>query len=139
MTKESGTGKVELIKDLIVQSERVWLARDLDAYMALHDDQVVLLWPDQAPIIGREATHWWYHGILERLEYLEMRHDIEEIEVAGSWAFAWGFSSGVSRVKVSGERNEYSLKFVYILRKQTDGSWAFYRVIFNFYSSCKVS
>jgi ketosteroid isomerase-like protein len=132
MTKKSRTGEAGLIDELIAQSERLWLARDLDAYIKLHDDQAILLWPDEAPIIGAEAVRSWYQGVLERLEYLEMSHDTKEIEVAGSWAFTWGFGSAATIRKASGERSEFRVKLVYILRKQADGSWAFYRVIMNF-------
>ena len=131
MTKESRTGEVERIKQFVARSERLWLAPDLDAYMALHDDQAILLWPDQDPIVGSQAIRSWLQGILERLEYREMHHDIKEIEVAGSWAFVWGFGSGVTIVKANGERNEFGVKLVYILRKQADGLWAFYRMIMN--------
>ena len=132
MTKESRTDEVELIKDLLAESERLWLARELDAYVQLHDSQAILLWPDQGPIMGSEAIRLWYQGILERLEYLEMRQDIEEIEVVGSWAFLWGFGSAATIAKATGDRSEFRSKLVYILRKQADGSWAFYRVMMNF-------
>jgi ketosteroid isomerase-like protein len=129
---ESRTSEVKRINELIARSEPLFLARDLDAYVALHDEQVVLLWPNQAaPIVGAEAARSWYEDVLGRLEYLEMHQDIEETEVAGFWAFAWGLSSAVAIVKASGERIEYGVKYLYILRKQADGSWAFYRMIFS--------
>jgi len=132
VTKESGTGEVERIKDLIAESERLWLARDLDGYVGLWDSQALFLWPDQDPIVGREAIRSWHQGLLDQVEYREMHHDIKETEVAGSWAFAWGFGSGSTIRKASGERREFRIKLVYILRKQADGSWAFYRTMINY-------
>ena len=132
MTNGSNVREVEAVRELIARSERLWLARNLDAYVALYDGAVVMLWPNQAPIVGKEATRSCYEGMLERLEYLEMRHDIEEIEVAGSWAFVWGFGSGTTIAKASGERREFKTKFLNILRKQADGSWAYCRTCMSF-------
>jgi ketosteroid isomerase-like protein len=99
----------------------------------------VLLWPSQAPIVGTEATYSWYQSVLERLEYLEMHQATEEIEVAGSWAFTWGLGSGVTIQRSSGERSEFRVKYLHVLRKQVNGSWAFYRVIMNFLDTCLIS
>jgi len=133
MAKESRTREVEQVNELIARSESLWLARDLDGYMALHDKQVVLLWPNQAaPIVGAKAARSWYENVLGRLEYLEMHHEKEETEVAGSWAFTWGRSSGAAIQKANGERSEFRVKYLYILRKQADSSWAIYRLISSF-------
>jgi ketosteroid isomerase-like protein len=133
MAKESRTSEVERIGELIARSERLWLARDLDAYMALHDDQVVLLWPNRAaPIIGAKAARSWYEDVLGRIEYIEVHHDIRETEVAGPWAFMWSLNSGAAIVKASGERSEFRVKSLYILCRQADGPWRIARLIMSF-------
>ena len=46
---------LESVGKLFSESESAMLADDLDRYMACFDDDAVVLWPDQAPIIGKTA------------------------------------------------------------------------------------
>ena len=130
--EESRPSEIELINDLTARSERYLISGDLDAYMTLFDDGIVTLTPSEVPIVGIEATRSYYQGLFEQSNFLEVVHDTKETEVAGALAFTWGIGSGVTMPKAAGEQSTFRVKYLHILRKQTDGSWAYYRTMNNF-------
>ena len=107
-------------------------AGDLDKYMDLHDDNVIVMWPNQFTFTGKEAVRSWFERqIFASYNYLDITHSIEEVEICGDRAFIRGVSENVMALKTGGESWAISSKFIEILKRQDDGSWKYWRKIFN--------
>ena len=89
-----------MIGDLLAQSETIFVAGDLNFAMALLDDDFVALWPGMEPVTGREAIKAHYRdNVFGRWNYIAHTHDTRQLEVAGPWAFWWGYGEGVVEPK----------------------------------------
>jgi ketosteroid isomerase-like protein len=53
------------------------------------------------------------------------RPEIQDLQIAGDWAFEWGYFS----YKNSGDAPAVRGKVMRVIRRQPDGSWKFVRVI----------
>ena len=64
-------------------------AKDVHAILELVTDDVVFLPSSVPPIKGKEAVEEMYRAFFPR--YREIKHEavIEEVRVAGDWAFLW--------------------------------------------------
>ena len=123
---------VESIKKLYAAAEAAIKAGDWESFMALQDDDAVLLWPNEDPLLGKEVIYSWYREhIFDRFDYLKVAYLPQEVEVAGQWAFAWATSKGLVRSKSDGETAKFASKLLEILRRQPDGSWKYWRMALN--------
>ena len=128
--KTPNPNDIDAINELHAQSEAALLAGDLDTYITLLDEDAVALWPDVSPIVGKENIRTWFRdNIFERLNYVEMTHETEEIVANEPWAIWWGYGSGVVTPKAGGEQSTFRVKSLEIMRRQEDGSWRFWRLI----------
>lgn len=55
--------------------------------------------------------------------------DVEEITIAGDYAFEWGTYRGSVRPGAGGDVMPYSGKLMRILQRQPDGSWKMHRTM----------
>jgi len=104
-------------------------AKDLPGLLGLLTDDVIFLMPAAAPLRGKAAVESLYRTFFAQFT---SRHaaTVEEIVVAGDWAFAWGEES-LKLTAASGQSAEMRGKGMSILRRQADGSWKFARGINN--------
>jgi len=106
-------------------------AKDIHAILDLVTDDVVFLPSSVPPIKGKEAVEEMYRAFFPR--YREIRHEavIQELRVAGDWAFLWG----TDELRLTPESGETEIhmtgKGLSILKRQSDGSWRFWRGINN--------
>ena len=112
-----------------------WLAavrdRDVARLIGMVTDDVVFLPPGFPPIRGTPAVEAMYHNFFPQFAGVEQAATIEEVEVAGDWAFTWGFESLSLLPKTGGAGIQMQGKGMSILRRQADGSWKFARGINN--------
>jgi ketosteroid isomerase-like protein len=102
--------------------------QDLEAWLALWDDNAVKLPPDRAPVAGKEAMRasiaWGPEDTVLDIRPLET-------EVFGIWAY----SRGSYAVDVMDHRgsvvDHVEGKFLSVFKQQPDGSWLLYRDIDN--------
>ena len=129
-TTESDLAAINSLRDEWIAAVN---ADDLEAQLAAYADDFVLMPFDGNAIVGkaavREAAEQAAQGeASERLA--EFSLSIDELVVAGDWAF----ERGTSRIVLSGgegETIEDSGKGITIYRRQSDGSWKMARLIFN--------
>lgn len=100
---------------------------DRGALMALVTDDCVFMAPGMAPMIGRATLE----SILEGYEQLTLEplFDLQELVVAGEWAFAWGRDELTAVVRSSGAVRSAAGWAVTILHREGDGRWRFARGI----------
>ena len=83
------------------------------------------------PINGKQKVEELYRTFF--LQYREINHNavVEEVQVAGDWAFLWG-TDELRLLPDSGEPEVHMKgKGLSILKRQPDGEWKFWRGINN--------
>ena len=111
---------------------RAALRSDLDAIVSQWTDDFVVL-PPAGPIVRGRAANVAAaeQGRAQMQAYIPVDYvvDIEEVTVAGDYAFAWGTYRGGIRPRAGGEEIRSSGKLMRILRRQQDGSWKMHRTM----------
>lgn len=102
---------------------------DLDGMMSLFADDAVRLDAGAPPSIGLEAIRRSFQRAFESASF-EGSGPVEEIEVAGDWAFARGSFTEQLTDKASGEVTEEAGKWVSVFRKTQEG-WTYAIDIWN--------
>ncbi len=113
-------------------------AGDLEAYLAVSAEDVVLLPPNEPPVVGKEAFRAWAQGLFGQFTFEETMSS-DEVVVAGDWGFDSGTYTIRPTPKVAGEAAEGTSierpeigreldyaqtgKYLWILKRQPDGSW----------------
>lgn len=112
-----------------------WLAavkaKDIARLKDMVTEDAVFLPPGRPPIRGRHAVEAMYNLFLPQFSSIEQTASIEEVQVAGDWAFTWGTEKFVLALKAGGAPIQMEGKGMSILRRQPDGSWKFARGINN--------
>jgi ketosteroid isomerase-like protein len=105
-------------------------AGDLDRRMATMHPEIVIMPPGRSSIVGKEEVR--------RLssEYAETYEEkcslvYEEVVAAGHWGFARATVSATRTSRSDGGVEKMSLKNLWIFKRQADGEWKFWRIIFN--------
>ena len=117
----------QLIRDLISNWQELSAKGDLSQILNLMDEDVVFLIPGRPPMRGRDEFAASFRGVTRQF-HLESSSDIQEIRVAGDWAYAWThLTITMTPLAESGSpvrRNGYTLT---IFRKNGEGSWVLFR------------
>lgn len=105
-------------------------ARDLDAKMALFDQDAVVMPPDGQNVVGLSAIRAWHEAVWKESKY-ECSGTVDEVKMMGDWGFALGTFSGLTTPMNGGTPTQGSGKFINLVRRQADGTWKLARVIWN--------
>ncbi len=113
-------------------------AGDLEAYLANCAEDVVLMPPSEPPVVGKEALRAWAQGLFGQFSF-EQTTSSDEVVVTGDWGFDRGTYTITPTPKAVGEAAEGTSieqpeigreldyaqtgKYLWILRRQPDGSW----------------
>ena len=108
------------------------LASDVAAIVSQWTDDFVVI-PPAGPIVrGRSANAAMAEQgkeLMQALIPIDYVVDIEEIIVAGDYAFEWGTFRGAARPRAGGSEMTYSGKLLRILQRQPDASWKMHRTM----------
>lgn len=121
---------VAAIRDLFQRFDDTANAGDAQGWMTLLSDDVLWMVPNQAVLVSKEAVHTRVQPFFDQLD-MEHTTTLEEVEGVGEWAFVRGTYSFRTTPKAGGETSEEIGKFIYILGRQSDGSWRIARAIWN--------
>jgi ketosteroid isomerase-like protein len=91
---------------------------------------VVIMPPNRASIVGIEQLRCLsrdYHAVYE-VKYSLV---FDEVEVAGDVAFARATATGTRRHRSEANVERVAWRNVWILKRQRDNTWKFWRIIFN--------
>jgi len=112
-----------------------WLAavraKDIPRLAGMVTDDAVFLPPGFPPIRGKQAVEAMYQSFFPPFRSLEQTVCLEEVQVAGDWAFAWGTEKFALVPQSGGAPIEMQGQGMSILKRQPDGSWKFARGINN--------
>ena len=110
--------------------EAAYAAGDADALAALHADDAIRRPPNAPLVMGQEAIRAAYQTTFEQFA-AKITLSLEEVEVAGDWAFVRGTSPVTATPKAGGEPLQDEGKYLSIRKRQPDGSWKIFRTIWN--------
>ncbi len=112
-----------------------WVAavkkKDIASLTNMVTEDAVFLPPGLPPVRGKQAVEAMYRRFFPQFSSVEQTAKLEEVEIAGDWAFTWGTESFVLVAQAGGAPIHMQGKGMTILRRQSDGSWKFARGINN--------
>ena len=113
--------------------------QDKEATLSDSADQLAKLWDKDAvrflvarpaeigaAVIYSDDKQWEMSSGRERTLCYDM--EVQDIQIAGDWAFEWGYGS----IKTAKAPNKVSIQYgkvMRVMRRQSDGTWRFARVM----------
>jgi uncharacterized protein (TIGR02246 family) len=119
---------VEAIKAVNEQCLAAINSGDLDTIVSLFTDDGVYMLPNEPPVIGKAPIKSRLQMDLDNFNFTETWSS-EEIVVFGDWAFDRGTSKVTITPKQGGQPVEDVGKYIWILKRQSDGSWKYARAM----------
>lgn len=116
----------QAIRELFATWQRATAAGDLPQLLSLMAEDVVFLVPGQPPMRGKDAFAAGFRTVLER-HRIESSGEIEEIQIAGDWAYCWSHLSVTVTPLQAGSPMRRAGNTLTLLRKQSDGAWVIFR------------
>lgn len=114
-----------LIRDLIAQWQRASAAGDLPRLLSLMAEDVVFLVPGQPPM-RRDDFAKSFQTLVQQIR-IDASSEIQEIRVAGDWAYSWNHLSVTMTPLQGGSPKRLTGYTLTILRKKPDGNWVIAR------------
>ena len=106
-----------------------WAAGDAGAVADSYAEDAVLLPQNQPPIVGKTAIRSGYETFLQEFR-IEGNSEVLELEVGGDWAFMRGtYTTRVTPKKGGPPIEEDRGNWLWIVKRQPDGSWKIFRAI----------
>jgi len=129
-SKNSGSAEAE-IEELVARWIKATESKELDALLSMMEDDVTFL-PASGPVIrGKSEARSIYQRLFAQASRVESRPVVEEIVVAGDWAFLTGSDELFLTISESGLRVHMKGRAISIMRRHSDGCWRFARGINN--------
>jgi len=113
------------IRELVATWHRATAAGDLERILSLMAEDVVFLTPGRPPMRGKETFAAGFRALIQT-HRIESSGTIEEIHVAGDWAFLWAHLT-VTVAPPNGPPTRRAGNTLTILRRQPGGSWVLAR------------
>jgi uncharacterized protein (TIGR02246 family) len=120
------TNDEQLIRNLIAQWHAASGKGDIETVLGLMAQDVVFLVPGKAPMRGRDEFADGFRNVTQKFR-MESTGDVQEIEIAGDWAYCWTQLSVTMTPLEDGSPVRRSGPTLSIFRKNSDGSWALFR------------
>lgn len=105
-------------------------AGDLERVLGYYADDAMLLPPNEEPIRGKAAIRPRYEGLFQAF-LPEIVGDIDELQVAGEWAFVRGRNRGRLTPRAGGEPRTLNDVYLMLLRRDEGGSWRIAHLIWH--------
>jgi len=103
---------------------------NIDALSALTTDGHIMLPPNRAPVVGKQANDAANGAAFERFDFDEDWYP-EETVVSGDLAFQRGTFKTVATPKAGGDSRTVTGSFMRIYMRQDNGEWRMVRDMFN--------
>ena len=104
---------------------------DVELYLSLFTEDAVVMAPGIPPMIGKEELRSTFEGIFGLFD-LGAPYTVDEVGVAGDWAFARTHFQYSVTPKAGGETTISPGSELDILQRQADGSWKLYTESWNY-------
>jgi uncharacterized protein (TIGR02246 family) len=117
---------IAAINDLYKQATLACNNGDAELYLSLFTEDAVVMATEFPALIGKEQIRPAIEGLFGMFD-LELPYTVDKVEVPGDWAFARSSFQYSMTLKEGGETTTRAGKELDIFKRQTDGSWKFYR------------
>lgn len=130
--ERSGTSPDDMVAvaRLMVTLDRVISEEDLPELIDLVADDAVYMLPDAPAVVGVRAIGEYYREFFQRYD-IEVRHEPLEIDDAGDFIIHRGNVTGTVTSAADGQSVTFSDKYLFVIKKQPDGSLLVWRAVFN--------
>ena len=115
---------VAAIKALIAEWVRLYNAEDFENMISVfYADEAVVMNPNAPARRTKEAILLMYQKDYEsNIEHVDTSV-AEDVRVSGNTAVAWGMDTGTTTPRSGGAPVPYSLKWLMVFERQSDGTW----------------
>ena len=114
------------IREVIDTWMRASAAGDVETVLNLMAEDAVFLLPDQEPMRGRDAFAAASRSMTGKVRF-EGRPDIQEIHIAGDYAFCWNYLEVKVTPLPEGLVKQRAGHILSVFRKEPDGRWLLFR------------
>jgi uncharacterized protein (TIGR02246 family) len=114
------------IREVIETWMRASAEGDLERVLSLMAPDVVFLLPGQEPMRGREAFATASRAAIGKVRF-EGKPEIQEIQIAGDFAFCWNYLSLTVTPLPDGAPKQRAGHILSVFRKEPDGRWVLHR------------
>jgi uncharacterized protein (TIGR02246 family) len=121
---------IEAIRSVSQEISRTWNENDFEGYMALMDEEAMVLLANGPTLKGIEEIRSLYSNSFSQNSF-DVKTATEEIHVGGDIAFSRDTWTGSANPKDGSEPIVFDNKTIFIYKKQTDGSWKIWRNMYN--------
>ena len=114
------------IREVIETWIRASAEGDIERVLTLMAEDVVFLLPGREPMRGRNAYAVASRSMAGKIRF-EGKPEIQEIQIAGHYAFVWNHLSVKITHLPDGPGKESAGNILSVFRKEPDGRWVLYR------------
>ena len=114
------------IREVIATWMRATAEGDLERVLSLMAEDVVFLIAGQPPMRGREAFAVASHSVEGKFRF-EGKPEIQEIHIAGDYAYCWNHLSVTITPLQGGSPSRRAGHILSVFRKEPDGRWVLFR------------
>ncbi len=100
-----------------------WAAGDVARITQLYTDDALVMYPNQPPVVGRNAISDYFGGFFGDFPRTEFELVSAEIVVAGEWAFDRGTYRWKGFRRADGAPEEDDGKYLVVLQRSADAAW----------------
>ena len=129
MSRPEPQSDIGAVKKLHQQLAACMNARDLDRVMNGFSDDVVYMPPNQPALMGKNAVRSMWASLLREFAF-EVVVSTDDVEVIGDRAIERG-TAIIKKTPARGEPAYDAIKYLDVLKRQSDGSWKYAQVIWN--------
>jgi uncharacterized protein (TIGR02246 family) len=115
----SGEADIQSLFDRLMAADN---RGDVEAVVACYAEDAVLLPPGGASVAGPASIRPRYEALFAA-NRLDVRMDVESIEVQGALAFSRGFTRGRTFPKDGSPQREILDRYLMVLRREPGGEW----------------
>lgn len=110
------------IQEILQRNEDMWNAANPEAVLGDYAEEIVQMPPEEPAIVGKEALRAsWQEFLDENTSVWDLT--VEDIQISGDLAFARGEYTAATTEKDDGEIEEEEGNTVFVLRRESDGTW----------------
>ena len=114
------------IREVIATWMRATLEGDVEKVLSLMAEDVVFLLPGHPPMRGRDAFAAASRSALGQVR-IEGKPDIQEIHIAGDYAFCWNYLSVTVTPLQGGSPKRREGHILSVFRREPDARWVLFR------------